>query len=260
MREEISAERIMKDLGTGIIGRSVLYLPETGSTNEVARAEARAGAAEGTAVVAGLQTGGKGRLKRTWRTPEGNIALSVILRPPKVHLPQLIMVSSLAVVRAIGEVTGLEARIKWPNDVLIGGKKVCGILIENDLHRGTVNFSVIGIGINISFDPADYPDIYSPATGLEAEAGGGISRVKLIRSLLRNMEKLYLSLGEDDAVYDDWKKSVATLNSRVTVSSEDEVLEGLAEDIGRDGSLMVRTDDGTLHRVFAGDVTLRREN
>jgi BirA family biotin operon repressor/biotin-[acetyl-CoA-carboxylase] ligase len=178
----LSGERIRNQLDTRIIGRNVLYLPETTSTNEIAVGQASAGAAEGTVVVAGKQTQGRGRLKRTWSTPEGNIALSVILYPDIPVLHSLVMTASLGVVHAIEKVTGLHAGIKWPNDVMINGKKVCGILIESDVRNARVRYTVTGIGINVNIGEAELAGVLTPATSLLIETGKEVSRLDLVRN------------------------------------------------------------------------------
>ena len=138
MSEILSTELIMNGLGTRIIGQRIFYYPSVTSTNEIAKKEAKRGVEEGTVVIADKQTAGRGRLKRTWLTPEGNIALSVVLYPEIQAMPSLIMIASLAVSQSLEAVTGLETQIKWPNDVLVNGRKVCGILIESDVRNEKV--------------------------------------------------------------------------------------------------------------------------
>ncbi|HIE17967.1 MAG TPA: biotin--[acetyl-CoA-carboxylase] ligase, partial [Dehalococcoidia bacterium] len=157
---------IQSRLRTRFIGQQLHYYPTVTSTMDIARILAREGAVEGTVVIAGTQTAGRGRLGRSWLSPEGSVALSVILKPSPDNLPQLIMIASVAVVKVIKTVTGLDAQIKWPNDVLVKGKKVCGILIENEVKGYEVDFAIIGIGINVSFDPTGFPEISDIATSL----------------------------------------------------------------------------------------------
>jgi len=147
---DLSVTSIKKGLLTSFIGQKIIYYSRLTSTMEVAWREARRGAKEGTVVIAGVQTRGRGRLKRTWFSPEGNIALSLVLRPEVNNLPYLIMIASLAVACIIESVTGLETQIKWPNDILIRGKKVAGILIENEIKGDETARAVIGIGINVA--------------------------------------------------------------------------------------------------------------
>ncbi len=252
-----SAETITEGLKTRFIGQRVLYYPSLTSTMEIARQAVGQGVEEGTVVIADEQTAGKGRLKRTWLAPRGNIALSVILHPRISHLPSMIMLASLAVAHSIEDVTGLKTQIKWPNDILINGKKVCGILIENEFLGNTLTAAIIGIGIDVNLRLADYPEIQSIATSLSDEFGREVSRLNLIRSLLVEMERLYLTLSTGGSLFDEWRDSLVTLGKKVRVTGADTVYEGIAESVDRDGSLLLMGRDGKLTRIVAGDVTLR---
>ena len=226
---------------------------------DTARQEARRGAKEGTVIIAGEQTGGRGRLKRTWLSPPGNVALSIVLYPDIAGLPYLVMIASLAVVHSIETITGLKTQIKWPNDILIGGKKVCGILIENELTGNRVAHAIIGIGINVDLKAADFADISTTATSLNEESDSVVSRTKIIRSILTEFERLYLALPAGETIYKAWRDRLATLGKRVRVKSGDRTLEGTAEAVDESGALMLRHSDGTSTRVIAGDVNLREE-
>ncbi len=247
---------ISHDLGTRFVGQRVIYHPRLASTMEMARQEARLGAVEGTVVVAGEQTGGRGRMGRVWLSPQGNISLSIILYPDLAHLPSLIMLASLAVVHAIEAVSGLKAQISWPNDVLIGSKKVCGILVESDVRGGVVAYAVIGIGMNVNLRAADFPEISSIATSLSDEVGGEVSLVGMIRQLLVDIERLYLDLQAGGSVYQEWRDSLVTLGKKVVASSGGISYEGIAESVDEDGGLLLRRSDGNLIKVIAADVTL----
>jgi BirA family transcriptional regulator, biotin operon repressor / biotin---[acetyl-CoA-carboxylase] ligase len=255
--QELSAAAVMDGLATKFIGRRTVYYPRLASTMDAGRSEAGKGAPEGTVVVAGEQTGGRGRMKRAWLTPEGGLAFSVVLYPVVAYLPGLVMAASLAVVHAINGLTGLKAEIKWPNDVLINGKKVCGILIENEI-KGEKVIAVMGIGINVNLRLADYPDIATTATSLYGELGREVSRLDLLRRLLAELEPLYFSLASGDAVFVQWRDSLVTLGKNITARSGEDIYQGVAESVARDGGLMLRQADGSLIKVVAGDVTLRR--
>ena len=242
-------------LDTRIIGRNVLYYPSVTSTMDVARQETRRGAVEGTVIIADEQTAGKGRIKRSWFTPGGNIALSIILYPGVSYLPYLIMLASLAVANSIETVTGLKTQIKWPNDILIGGKKVCGILVESDVREDVVAYAIIGIGINVDFRIADFPEIAATATSLGIELGRDVSRIRLLKSLLTEIDMLYASAGE--SIFASWQGRLVTLGKKVQVTSGSSIMEGVAESVDRDGSLMLRLAEGSVTRIIAGDVTLR---
>ena len=254
--DTLSADAVAQGLNTQVVGRNVLYYPSLTSTMDIARQGALAGAAEGTVVIAGRQTAGRGRLKRAWFAPTGNIALSVILYPRAPDLPSLVMLASLGAVHAIRAVTGITGAIKWPNDVLIDGRKVCGILIETSVQRDTVAYAVIGIGVNVSLVPADFPEIAATAASLSALAGEEISRVTLTRELLRQLDRLYVGVRQGDSVFEEWRASLVTLGQTVRVKSAEDTRDGLAEAVDRDGTLLLRSPDGKLTRIFAGDVTL----
>lgn len=239
------------------MGQRVLYYPSLASTMEIARQEAQRGASEGTVVIAGEQTAGRARLQRSWLTPKGNVALSVVLHPQLSHLPSLIMLASLAVVHCIRNVTGLKPSIKWPNDILINGKKTCGILVESDIRANVVHCAIIGIGININLRPADFPEIQNIATSLAQESGREVSRLTVIRSLLVEIERLYQALVAGESLYEEWRDNLVTLGQEVSVRSGETTYEGVAESVARDGSLLLRDKDGCLTTIVAGDVTLR---
>ena len=253
----LSAASITSDLNTRLIGQRVVYRPVMTSTMEVARQEAQNDAEEGTVIIADEQTAGRGRLKRVWLSPGGNIALSVILRPSIAHLPYLIMAAALAVTHSIEAITGLKPQLKWPNDVLVKGKKVCGILIESQVQTNTVDYAIIGIGINVNLRLNDFPEILPIATSLSHELGKEVSRVTLIRSLLVEIERLYLALQAGTSVYEEWRDRLVTLGKQVRATSGETTQEGIAESVDRDGSLLLRHPDGSLTRILSGDVTLR---
>jgi len=215
--------------------------------------------AEGTVVIAGTQTAGKGRIGRTWLSPVGSLAMSVILKPSVDNLPQLVMIASLAVVRAIKKVTGLKTQIKWPNDVLVKNKKVCGILIENEVKGGKVNSAIIGIGINVNFDPLDFPEITGIATSLSHEIGTEISKVELTSTLLSELERLYLEAQAGAPVYREWQENMETLGRWIKVKNGETVEQGKAETVTENGNLVLRRADGSLTEIVAGDVTIIKE-
>jgi len=257
VENNLSPASITSNLGTNFIGQRVLYYPSLTSTMEVAKQEAQLGAVDGTVVIAGEQTAGRGRIKRVWLSPKGSIALSIILYPSVVNLPSLIMLASLAVVHSIEAVTGLRSQVKWPNDVLINGRKVCGILIESSVRGNIVDYAIIGIGVNVNLRLSDFPEIQSIATSLSAELGGDVSRLRVIRRLLVEVERLYLALQAGGPIYEEWRDSLVTLGRRVRVKSGTTVYEGVAESVARDGSLLLRHSNGKLSKIVAGDATLR---
>jgi len=254
----LSPALITAGLPTLFIGKKVIHFTSLDSTMEAARREALWGAPAGTVVLADEQTAGRGRLKRTWLSPRGGLTLSIILRPNVEYLPYLIMISSLAVVRSVENVTGLFTQIKWPNDILIKDKKICGILIENDIRKNSLVFSIIGIGINVNIHMQDFPDISSIATSLSDQTGNIVSRLDILQHLLVEMERLYRHLPEKDQIIQEWKNRLVTLGQNVQVTQGDHIYYGLAESVSGDGSLLLRTADGDLIKIVAGDVSLSR--
>jgi BirA family biotin operon repressor/biotin-[acetyl-CoA-carboxylase] ligase len=255
--DSLSPAAISDGLDTSFIAREVISYPSLPSTNDAAKREAKRGAREGTVIIAGEQTAGRGRIGRNWLSPPGSVAISIILYPPLAYIPSLIMVASLATANAIEQVTALKAQLKWPNDVLVNGKKVCGILVESDVKGNRVDYAVIGIGLNVNINPADFPGIAPVATSLSHELGRQVSRRRLIQSLLSEAERLYLTLPEGDSVFKQWRERLVTLGQRVRVSSGEATYQGIAESVAPDGSLLLRQPDGNLLKVVAGDVTLR---
>jgi BirA family biotin operon repressor/biotin-[acetyl-CoA-carboxylase] ligase len=249
---------VSRGLRTKFIGKSILYYPSLPSTMDAARQAAQSGVAEGTVVIAGEQTAARGRLKRNWISPPGNIAVSIILYPDMASLPCLIMIASLSAVHAIETVAGVKAGIKWPNDVLIDGKKVCGILIENELKGDKVVFSIIGIGINTGLNVADHPEISNIAANLGDKSGDTL-RIEIIKLLLGEFERLYLKLPGGKSIYEAWRSRLVTLGNRVKATSGTEVIEGIADSADESGALIIRRPDGSLTRLVAGDVTLQEK-
>ena len=255
--EKLSQTIITKGLTTRFIGQNVLYYPSVTSTNDIARQQALQKAVEGTAVIADRQTSGRGRLKRAWVSPQGNIAVTIILYPARENLRYLTILAALAVLRSVEKTTRLKCQLKWPNDVLINNKKVCGILLESQAASDSVDYAIIGIGINVNMKLSDYPEIASIATSLADETGEEVSRPALLRNLFTEMEELYLCLQAGQSPLAEWRDNLVTLGKNIHVRSGDDVFEGIAESVAEDGSLMLRGADGRLLKFMAGDVTLK---
>lgn len=250
----LDVDRLNAALRDVRLGHPIVYYPAIGSTNTHAAVLAREGAADGTLVTTDDQTAGRGRIGRTWKAlPGRQLALSLILRPvfPR-HF--LMMASALAVTEAIENVTGLEAGIKWPNDVLVGEHKVCGILIES-----SDDYAILGMGINVNGSLAADPELSARATTLEQAAGHQISREAIAIELLRRLDPLYAALqsgggAAQQRVRDLWRARLAMLGRRVTIRQDSASLEGVAEDVTDGGALLVRRDDGAIDTITWGDV------
>ncbi|GBF32046.1 biotin--protein ligase [Desulfocucumis palustris] len=261
--DRLYPEEIYCGLESVILGRNVYYFDSTASTNQAAREIAAGGGAEGTLVVAEEQTGGRGRMGRGWYAPRYlGIFCSLILRPelPPTEAPPVTMLAAVALARAIQEVCHIKAGIKWPNDILIGGKKLCGILTEMSAEMERLNYLVVGMGVNVN--TADFPgELKEIATSLKIETGAFVSRRLLLQRLLYQFEQLYrvwLDKGFKP-VLAEWKEYCVTLNCPVRVTSVRETLEGWAEDVDDTGALLLRLPDGTLKQLVAGEVSLRTQ-
>ncbi|MBI4321399.1 MAG: biotin--[acetyl-CoA-carboxylase] ligase [Chloroflexi bacterium] len=245
-----------------LFGKTIVYLRSTSSTNEVAKELAGDGAPEGTVVLAGEQTAGRGRLGRAWYSPRGgSVLLSIIFRPrfAPTELFLLTMLTASAVCRAVEETAGLACSLKWPNDVQIGGRKVCGILAEAAIEGDALAFAVVGVGLNVNVDIGAYADIKDIATSLARELGNRTPRGPLLRSILAGIESRYriVEAGERHAVFEEWRSRLSTLGKMVAVTDGPRRENGLALDVAGDGTLLVRRDDGTVFHAVAGDVSLR---
>jgi BirA family biotin operon repressor/biotin-[acetyl-CoA-carboxylase] ligase len=237
---------------TRYVGRRLHWLATTSSTNDVARRMAREGAAEGTAVAARTQTAGRGRLGRTWVAPAGGLWVSVILRPRVGirEVPRLGLAVGVAVFRAIERATGVRTGLRWPNDVLLEGRKVAGILAEAGPDGDWV---VVGIGVNTAIPL----DVLPPgATSLQETLGAPPDNEALMAALFADLERMY-ELYRGDGIHSiltAWSATSTTLGRRVRAHVGTGSFEGVAECVDDDGALWIRVDDGTRRRVVAGDV------
>ena len=245
-------------LRTKVFGRNLIFESSVGSTMDIARDAAQHRAVEGTVALADEQTAGRGRLGRTWITPPAtNLASTLLLRPTAAVLRAIAMITPLAVCDAIEDIAGVRADIKWPNDVQIGGKKLAGILIETDLTDQRRGFVLVGCGINVNFDPREHEEIRDIATSLRAELGHDTDREALLASYLAHFEQLYGEAKSGAPIRDRWHERLVTLGKDVRATWQGGMAEGIAEDVDDVGALLIRTADGALTRVEAGDVTLR---
>lgn len=245
-------------LRTAFVGRRLIYCSSTLSTQDVARAEAERGTPEGTLVLAEEQTAGRGRLGRTWVSPAGaNLYLTLVMRPPAAHLRWLSIIAPLAVAQAVEETTGLSPRIKWPNDLLLAGRKLCGVLIESELSGGEPRYALVGIGLNVNLKVEALPEIAQIATSLRRELGREVPREEVLAALLNRFEALYGEAQRGRTVYEGWRSRLETLGRQVRVTFGDQREEGLAEDVDPQGRLILRRADGSRIALEAGEVTLR---
>lgn len=255
-------ELIETDLKTEIVGRKVFCFDVINSTNTQAKAMAAEGLEEGAVLTAEAQTDGKGRIDRKWFSPEGqNLLFSIIFRPKL--LPSQIfclnMVASISLVEAIEEISPLKPLIKWPNDVYVNNRKLAGILTEFSGAADGIDYAIVGIGLNVNFDPSGLPDIDQPATSLKRELGKSLSRLELLRTVLRKLDYHYRLLlqGFDDTLRGLWNSRSLVLGRKVTITSFGNQEHGTAISIDKDGALILEDQVGNTKRIICGDVSLR---
>jgi BirA family biotin operon repressor/biotin-[acetyl-CoA-carboxylase] ligase len=245
-----------------LMGCRMEYHAETGSTNADAFLIAEEGAVEGTVVLADRQLAGKGRLGRRWESPVGvNVYCSVVLRPklPPYEAPQLTFLSAVAVARTILATTGLQPAIKWPNDLLINGRKVAGLLNEMNAETDQVGFVILGIGVNLNMRQDQFPaDLRYPATSLLLETGSSVSRQTFIVRLLRELDQEYcrFCMSGFGPVREEWSRYCNAFGREVSVELGTNRLQGPFAGIDHDGALLVQLSDGRLERIVSGDVTV----
>lgn len=252
---------IQDGLGTNIIGKTVYHCHEVDSTNRYMRELARAGEPEGSVVLAETQTAGRGRLGRLWKSPNGGIWMSLLLRPklPPHQAQLLTLLAAVAAVEATAAVSSVKPGIKWPNDLLVSGKKLAGILTEVSAEIEQVNYIVIGLGVNVNIDRDEFgPELQGVATSLLAQSGQRINRVSWVQAFLRNMDREYVQIQSAGfaEVLTRWRRYSVTLGRDVDVSLAENTVTGMALDIDEQGALLVRTESG-VQTFWAGDVSLR---
>jgi len=248
---------------SAVLGYKIYHYDNVSSTNDVAKEIAKKDDKEKIVVLAETQTSGKGRLGRSWISPKGGLWFSIVMRPqisPKEAL-KLTFTTSSAVAKTIQQMFGLKTEVKWPNDVLVKGRKICGILTEASTRESMVEFVVIGVGINANMDLTSFPsNLRGSVTSLKHELRHEVRRKALTNNLLQNFEHRYkrLQQGRWSTLLQEWKGMATFLGEQVEVTSFDEVIVGEAWDVDDDGGLILRLENGVLKKVVAGDVTVRR--
>ena len=256
MPPNLVAATVRQGLFTRIVGRRLLYYPELSSTMDEAGKLGEGDTEEGAVVVAEVQSAGRGRQGRSWVSQPGNLLVSVLFRPSLDALPFISIIGGIAAARAVRKVTGLEANIKWPNDLLIGGRKVAGILAESAIAGDTVWYAVLGVGMNVSLDTNQTEEIATFATSINAAAGQEVPRADLLRQFLMDLDALYLALAQGISPIEEWQGLLSTTGQRLMATWGNDTYNGVAEGTDPMGNLLLRQDDGSLLTLTAGDVTL----
>ena len=256
-----SKETILKEIHTKWAGKTVHFAKETDSTNEWCKRLSNEGAEHGTLAVTEFQSAGKGRLGRRWTAPEGSsIMMSVLLRPDfePQYASMLTLVMGLSVAQAVRELD-IEVSIKWPNDVVVSRKKICGILTEMGLEKGRIREVVIGDGINVNLE--EFPDeLKDKATSLYLETGKKYDRNRLISLIMEKFERNYEKFTETcdlSPLIDDYNVMLANRNQPVRILDKINPYEGIAIGIDREGELLVKVADGEIRKVCSGEVSVR---
>lgn len=258
----LQLQEIQNGLVTKRLGTQFHWFHEIDSTNSYARRLAEQGAPDGEVVIAEQQTQGRGRLGRSWVSPPYvNLYFSVILRPvlPPIHAPQITLTAAVALADAVAAFVPRPPVIKWPNDILIDGRKLAGVLTESSCTSERIEFVILGIGVNVNY-PRDLmaDDIRERATSLMEVGQKSISREAFLRRLIQDLDRCYGILQESGfgAIAPRWEGYFGQREQKVKVELEHEVLIGEAKGIDSDGALIVQSADGARHRIIAGDVTV----
>jgi BirA family biotin operon repressor/biotin-[acetyl-CoA-carboxylase] ligase len=255
---------VHKRLRTNFIGKKMRYYETTPSTNWIGREMAEeqdAAKLHGMVIIAEEQTGGMGRLGRSWVSPAGGVWFTIVLKPdiPIDRVFMVTMAGSVAVARAIRREYDLGALIKWPNDIYIGDKKVGGLLLELFAEADQIHYCLLGVGVDVNVSPGELTGVKSSVTSISSEMGHNVDRAVFLARVLKEFESRYLLIesGEYDAVIREWKSFSSTLEHRVAINTMKATFEGEAIDIDEFGALLIRKDNGKVERVIAGDIIQR---
>lgn len=265
----LNSFEIGRGLNTKVLGRRVEYFNTIDSTNNYAKVIAAEGCEDGTIIVADCQTAGKGRLGRKWSSiPKTGICMSVVLKPEigPEDVQIITLGAAVAVSKAIKAIIDIEPGIKWPNDIVLNGKKVCGILTEMNCEMERVNFVVLGIGLNVNQDLEDFPEeIREKATSLRVYSDNAAShtinlrRSEIVQRMLFELEEVYgkINSGRAGDVLTEWKAMSVTIGREVAITFKGNDYTGIAKDITQDGRLVVSCSDGVEREVLSGEVSVR---
>ena len=254
----ILPHKLKNELNTNYIGKEIHYFRKVDSTNEVAKKLAQEGAPEGTVVIAESQSRGRGRRGKKWVSPLGGAWMSIVLRPDTlpINAPQLTFTAGVAAAKTIKDEYGLDVGIKWPNDILIENKKVCGILTEISTEMNTIDYIVVGIGIDANIDlNLIPPELRDTATSLKNELNEDISRMILVQKFLDNFEKMYdeFNRGNFQNILKEWRRYSKTIGSKVEVKTGTKFIRGEAVGVTREGALILELEDGSLKKIISGE-------
>ena len=256
----LSEDKIKSVLKTELFAKKIYAFWSVGSTNEFAYSRALHDDSEGTLVIAEQQSKGRGRKSRTWDSPfNKGLWFSLILRPrlPASRAGLVPYLAGVSLVEAVENITGLKPVVKWPNDLLLNGRKFCGILSEVEFENSTIKFIILGIGININHKKNEFPeDFREQATSLRIESGSRIDRVEFLAEALFRLEENFNDMKEKGFknIIKKWKKNCPQLGKEVVIFQDDYHYQGIFEELDDEGCLLLRTQDGELKKIVAGDI------
>jgi BirA family biotin operon repressor/biotin-[acetyl-CoA-carboxylase] ligase len=254
--DAIDLQKVQEQLVSSTVGQRIIYLDTVPSTMDVAHLYGKEPNSNGLVVLAEEQTAGRGRFSRSWVSPKyQNLYASVLLQSTEPTLKYMSIATSLAVSKALEKVTSLHPQVKWPNDLTINGKKIGGILVEQVYSAGEQSYGIIGIGLNINMDPADYSEIAESATSIRAESGRIFSRELILTAILESLDIEYQRVQVGFSPIKEWKDRLVTLNKKITVRDSYRVHTGEAVDVDDNGNLVMRLDDDSYITLHSGDVT-----
>lgn len=258
-----SKDELTAGLKTRIIGKKLFVFDSIDSTNACAKTLAEAGTEEGSVVISEFQTQGRGRQGRPWKAePESNLLFSTLLRPrlSKEQAGILTFFAAVSVANAVERLTGQPVECKWPNDLMLNGKKLCGILLENSVQKDSIAYSVIGIGLNVNQKSFDN-DLASSATSLFKETGKRLDRKKIFQSALAEMDQFYedIQKGKFESILKQWNSRCSMFGHPVSIRQGDTTISGNAVGLSPDGGLIVKTPEQTI-TLYAGDVSLGKKS
>ena len=262
MSEILSETKIKFALKTKRFGNRIFAFWSIGSTNDFAYRRAMDGENEGALVIAEQQERGRGRNARTWDSQFGKgLWFSVILKPdlPSSSAGLIPYLAGVSIARAIENSTGLQPEMKWPNDVMLKGKKCCGVLSEVNFTNGKIDFIILGIGINVNHEADEWTDeINEIATSIRIEKKESINRAELLAEILFQLEKVYEDVEKNgfEELLNQWKKRCPAIHQKITIQQDEQELFGTFIDLDEDGCMLLKVEDGEIKKIVAGDICM----
>ncbi len=262
--DSLLSPEIRENIKTKFIGQHIKFLEEVDSTNLYAKRIAESDFEDGMIIIAEEQLKGKGRIGRVWASPKGKGIWMTIMLKPKINpadAAKITLLAACAVCRAIEEISGVYAKIKWPNDIVLNGKKLCGILTEMSAELDEINYLIVGIGVNANIDLGDFPkELQATATSIKIEKGSSVVRKELTAAIINNFEnyyKTFLEKGSIKEYINEYKEKSAVLGNEVIVTSSSLEQRGTVVDISEEGQLLLKVEDGSIKEIISGEVSVR---